>query len=118
MSELEIVSHEYWKTHSIYHLQSRGYHKLLNDCTRFKSHGFQKMKYRTYPSFVVNDYFHRNRINSVKLRSTSSSVKKRVSKKSKYPIRNNNVFKMINRVRADERRRHARKYMLEWWDYD
>jgi len=118
MSELEIFSHEYWKTHSIYYLQSRGYYKLLNDCSRFKSHGFQKMKYRTYPSFVVNDYFHRNRINSVKLRSTSSSVKKRVSKKSKYPIRNNNVFKMINRVRANERRRHAREYIWEDWDYD
>ena len=113
MSELEIFSHEYWKSHSIYHLQSRGYYKLLNDCTRFKSHGFQKMKYRTYPSFVVNDYFHRNRINSVKLRS-SSICKKRVSKRSKYSIRNNDIFKMINRVRANERRRHAREYIWEW----
>ena len=108
-----MFTHEYWKEHSIYHLQSRCYHKLLNDCSRFKSNKFKKMKYRTYPSFVVNDYFHRNRINSVKLRS-SSICKKRVSKRSKYSIRNNDIFKMINRVRANERRRHAREYIWEW----
>ena len=107
-----MFTHEYWKGHSIIHLHSRGYRKLLKGDTHFKSHGFQKMKYRSYPSFVVNDFFHRNRINSMKLRCTGSGRPRRVSRRSKYHIRDNKTFEIINRVRKSERM--CKRYKEEW----
>ena len=107
MNGYKMFSHEYWKSHSFSHLHSRSYHSLLNDDVYFKSHRFQQIRYRCYPSFVVNDYFHRNRINSVKLRSTFR-FHPRVSGRSKYPIRDKEIFEIHNRIRRHER-------MLERW---
>ena len=106
-----LFTHDYWKEHWFIHLHSRSYKRLLRD-EHFKSHGFQQQKYMTYPSFVVNDYFHRNRINSVKLRSTFR-FHPRVSGKAKYPIRNNKMFKNVNRIRRHERM--LERWKSEWW---
>ena len=112
-----MFSHEYWKGHSFNDLHSKGYSGLIKGNYYFKSHEFQRIKYHCYPSFVVNDYFHRNRINSVKLRSTSVLIcKKRVSERSKYPIRDNEIFKINNRINANRRRDNKREYI--WWDDD
>lgn len=113
MTNEKMFSHEYWKHHHLIHIHSRSYHGLIKGDTCFKSHGFQKQKYRTYPSFVVNDYLHRNRINSIKLRSGCSNRHIRVSSRSKYRIRDNEIFKIINRVR--KRERMCKKYKEDWW---
>ena len=101
-----MFTHEYWKEHWFINLHSRSYTGLMRN-EHFKSHGFQKQKYMTYPSFVVNDYFHRNRVNSVKLRCTFR-FHPRVSGRGKYPIRDKKIFEIHNRIRRHER-------MLERW---